>query len=143
MSFDFACKFVNVEDGTKIIKCRDLPELLSWPADGETFEQWARYAVEDCLAFRMKDGEKIPEASAPEEGEYVVKLTTSEEAKILLHNEMVREKVTRSELARRAGMKLPDVSRLLNLKYSTKLDSIVNALNSIGYSLRMSVEPMA
>lgn len=34
-NFNFACHFVKVEDGTEIIKCRDIPELLSWPADGE------------------------------------------------------------------------------------------------------------
>ena len=137
--FNFACKFLKVEDGTEVIKCRDLPELLSWPSDGETLEQWARYAVEDCIMFRMKDGEAIPEASDPEEGEYVVKLTTSEEAKILLHNEMVKGNVSRAEFAKKAKMRLPDVTRLLNIKHQTKVDTIASALNVVGKELKLSV----
>ena len=137
--FNFSCKFLKVEDGTEIIKCRDLPELLSWPEDGETLEQWAKYAVEDCIAFRIKDGEIIPEASDPEPGEYVVKLTTSEEAKILLHNEMVKGNISRAEFARRANMRLPDVTRLLNIKHQTKLDTIASALQVVGKQLKLSV----
>lgn len=137
--FNFSCKFLKVEDGTEIIKCRDLPELLSWPGDGETLEQWAKYAVQDCIAFRMKDGETIPEASKPEDGEYVVRLSPSEEAKILLHNEMVRRGITRSDLSKRAGLRLPDVTRLLNIRHKTKIDAIISALNSIGADLRFSV----
>ena len=92
--FNFSCRFLKVEDGTEIIKCRDLPELLSWPGEGEALEQWAKYAVLDCISFRMKDGEPIPEASEPEAGEYVVRLSASEKAKILRHNEMVRRGIT-------------------------------------------------
>lgn len=138
-NFNFACKFLKVEDGTEIIKCRDLPELLSWPSEGETLEQWARYAVEDCIAFRMGDGEVIPEASEPEDGEFVVKLTANEEAKILLHNEMVKGNVSRAEFARKAQMRLPDVTRLLNIKHPTKIDTVANALNVLGMELRLSV----
>lgn len=137
--FNFACKFLKVEDGTDIIKCRDLPELLSWPSEGETLEQWARYAVEDCLMFRMRDGEVIPEASDPEPGEYVVRLTPNEEAKILLHNEMVREHVSRANLAKKANLRLPDVTRLLNLKHKTKIETIVSALNAVGKDLKLTV----
>lgn len=139
--FDFACKFLKVEDGTEIIKCRDLPELLSWPSDGETLEQWARYAVEDCIAFRIRDGEIIPEATEPEAGEFVVRLSSSEEAKILLHNEMVRAKVSRADLARRAKMRLPDVTRLLNIRQPTKIDTVATALNSLGMDFQLSVVP--
>lgn len=137
--FNFACQFLKVEDGTEIIRCRDLPELLSWPSNGETPEKWARYAVEDCISFRMKDGELVPEASEPQEGELVVSLTKSAEAKILLHNEMVKGHISRAEFARRAGMRLPDVTRLLNIKHQTKLDTIDNALRVVGKQIKLSI----
>ena len=59
-NFDFPCRFEKLEDGTEIVRCRDLPELLSYSVDGEPLENWARYAVEDCVEFRIKDGELIP-----------------------------------------------------------------------------------
>jgi hypothetical protein len=62
-NFDFPCRFEKLKDGTEIVRCRDLPELLSYSVDGEPLENWARYAVEDCVEFRIKDGELIPEAN--------------------------------------------------------------------------------
>ena len=138
-SFNFACKFLKVEDGTEIIKCRDLQELLSWTLKGDSPEQWARYAVVDCLTFRMRDGEMIPEASEPEPGEFVVRLTPNEEAKVLLHNEMVKGQVSRADLARKANLRLSDVTRLLNLNHKTKIETIVSALNSLGKDLKLTL----
>lgn len=126
-------------DGTVIVKCRDLPELLSWPAEGETPENWARFAVENCIVFRMKDGERIPVTTPPEPGEFVVRLTATAEAKILLHNEMVEAGVSRAELGRRAGLRLPDVTRLLNIRHPTKIDTVKAALNALGKDLGLCV----
>lgn len=138
--FNFACRFMTVEDGTEIIKCRDLPELLSWPAEGETLEQWAHYAVKDCVAFRLKDGLEVPEATPAEDGEYVVEISLTEEAKIILHNEMVRAKVSRSALAEKNNLTLPEVTRLLNYNHRTKIETIDSALRSLGKKLSFSVE---
>ena len=140
--FNFACYFLKAEDGTDIIKCRDIPELLSWPADGESKESWARYAVEDCIAFMMKDGIKVPYASPAQAGEFVVELTPTEEVKILLHNEMIEANIGRSTLATKTGLSLPEVTRLLNLKHRTKIDSLALALNSLGKKLNLSVQPL-
>ena len=142
MSFNFACHFLNVEDGSQIIKCRDLPELLSWPENGETLEQWSRYAVMDCILFRMKDGEIIPSASKAESGEYVVRLSASVEAKIHLHNTMVEQGVSRVALSKLTGLTLPEVSRLLNINQPTKIDTVVSALNHLGKDLKFSLVSM-
>ncbi len=81
-NFDFACYFETANDGTILIKCRDLPQLLSWSADGQPEEVWSRYAVEECIAFMLEKGLKVPFASAPLEGEYVVQLAPELTAKI-------------------------------------------------------------
>ena len=139
-NFNFACRFVNADDGTVLIKCRDLPELLSWSVDGQPVEVWARYAVEDCLAFMIKQGLEIPYASPAQKGEHVVELDPSETAKILLSNEMVKNKIGRARLAEKANLTLPEVTRLLNLKHKTKIESISRALNSLGKRLNLSLE---
>lgn len=117
-----------------------MPELLSRPAEGETLEQWAHYAVKDCVASRLKDGLKVPEATPPEDGEYVVEISLTEEAKIILHNEMVRAKVSRSALAEKNNLTLPEVTRLLNYNHRTKIETIDSALRSLGKKLSFSVE---
>ena len=90
-NFDFACYFETANDGTILIKCRDLPQLLSWSADGQPEEVWARYAVEECNAFMLEKGLKVPFASAPLEGEYVVKLAPELVTKIEKSNKALEE----------------------------------------------------
>lgn len=131
-NFNFPCKFIKVEDGSEIVRCRDLLELLSWSVDGQPLQMWARDAVEDCLSFRIKDGEKIPEASAAQDGEFVVDLSTEKTAKILLHNAMVDCGMTSGELAKMTGLELSEVARLLDFRQTTEMDWLVSALESIG-----------
>jgi antitoxin HicB len=138
-NFDFPCRFEKLEDGTEIVRCRDLPELLSYSVDGEPLENWARYAVEDCVEFRIKDGEIIPEASPALPGEYVVHLDANQVAKILLSNEMVRDGVSRAELAKKAELKLPEVTRILDIHHPTKIDRIETILRSLGHRLQLSI----
>lgn len=128
MQFDFACHFL--EDTT--IRCRDFPAVLSWPAKGDTCEQWAEYVIFDWLHFLMRDDESIPVASPAEEGEYVVRLTITQTAKIVLHNARVEAKVSKAELAKRTGMSLTSVERMFNLRQPTKIESIREALRSLG-----------
>ena len=80
MKLTFACRCERQRDGTQVIRCRDLPELLSGPAEVESFETWARYAVLDCIGFRRKHGEAIPMPSEPLPGEFVVGFTSDEVA---------------------------------------------------------------
>ena len=88
----------------------------------------------------IKQGLEIPYASPAQKGEYVVELDPSETAKILLSNEMVKNKIGRARLAEKANLTLPEVTRLLNLKHKTKIESISRALNSLGKRLNLSLE---
>ena len=108
-NFDFPCRFEKLEDGTDIIRCRDIPELLSYSVDGEPLENWARYAVEDCVEFRIKDGELNPDG------------------------------VSRAELAKKAELKLPEVTRILDIHHPTKIDRIETILRSLGHRLQLSI----
>ena len=139
-NFNFACRFEKLEDGTEIVRCRDLPELLSYStnemneANGEPIdnESLAKYAVLDAIAFRFGDRTAIPEATSALPGEFVVELTLNQVAKILLSNEMVFQGISRAELARRTGLKLPEITRLLSINHPTKIERIDAAMRVLG-----------
>ncbi len=128
MHFDFACHFL--EDTT--ILCRDLPGLVSCPAEGDTCEKWAELVVFDWLYFLMADDVPIPVATPADEGEYVVRLTLTQTAKIVLHNARLEAQVSKAELAERTGMSLAYVERMLDFRQPTKIESIREALRSLG-----------
>lgn len=135
MQFDFACHFL--EEST--IRCRDLPRLISCPAEGDTCEQWAEYVVFDVLDYLMWKGRPIPVATPAKEGEYVVRLTLTQTAKIVLHNARLEANVSKAELAERTGMSLAYVERMLNLRQPTKIESIREALRSLGKDFTLDV----
>jgi antitoxin HicB len=56
-------------------------------------------------------------------------------AKVLLLNEMLRQKVRPIELARRIGVTKQEVNRLTDLKHATKIDRIDAALRALGKRL--------
>ena len=57
---------------------------------------------------------------------------------MLLLNEMVKQKVRPSELARRLGTTAQEVNRLTQLKHATKIDGIDQALSALGKRLQIT-----
>ena len=68
-------------------------------------------------------------------GQLVAELAPSVAAKVLLLNEMLRQKVRPVDLARRIGTTRQEVNRLTNLKHATKIDRIDAALRALGKRL--------
>ena len=58
---------------------------------------------------------------------------------MLLLNEMVQQKVRPADLARLLGTSAQEVNRLVNLKHTTKVDSIQEALGALGKRLDVGV----
>jgi antitoxin HicB len=65
----------------------------------------------------------------------VVELSPSIAAKVLLLNEMLRQRVRPIDLARRLGTTRQEVNRLTNLRHPTKIDRIDAALRTLGKRL--------
>ena len=60
-----------------------------------------------------------------------MELPVSVAAKVLLLNEMLRQKVRPIDLARRIGTTKQEVNRLTDLKHATKIDRIDAALRAL------------
>ena len=56
-------------------------------------------------------------------------------AKVLLLNEMLRQKVRPAELARRIGTTPQEVNRLTNLRHASKIDRVDAAMRALGKRL--------
>lgn len=87
------------------------------------------------MEFYFDDQRPVPLPSQPRRGQAVVELAPSVAAKVLLLNEMLRQKVRPAELARRIGITRQEVNRLTNLKHATKIDRIDAALRALGKRL--------
>ncbi len=117
----------------------DIPEALTCgdtPADAL---RHALDALETALDFYFDYSRQIPTPSAPKRGQKLVELPPTIAAKVLLHNEMVKQKVRPIELARRMGIPRQELTRVLNLKHNTKIDTTAQALNALGKRLELHV----
>lgn len=115
----------------------DIPEALTAGSTHEEAIAMAKDALVTALEFYFDDRREIPEPSRVKKGQVPIELPASVSAKVLLLNEMVRQQVRPSELARRLGTTPQEVNRLTQLTHATKIDGIDNALHALGKRLEV------
>lgn len=113
----------------------DLPEAVSAGSTWEEAVAMAKDALVTALEFYFDDKREIPDPSRVKKGQVPIEVPASVAAKVLLLNEMVRQKVRPSELAKRMGTTAQEVNRLTQLSHATKIDGIDSALQALGKRL--------
>ena len=131
----YPAHFAPQKEGGYTVTFPDFPEAITQGEDVEDALIHAADVLESCIDWYMKDGKPIPAPSKPKRGQHVVELRASVAAKVLLLNEMLRQKVRPIELARRMGTTKQEVNRLTNLRHATKIDRIDLALRALGKRL--------
>ena len=109
--------------------------LVTFPDIPEAITQGSNRTDALSMEFYFDDMRPVPAPSAPKRGQQVVELPLSVAAKVLLLNEMLRQKVRPIDLARRIGTTKQEVNRLTDLKHTTKIDRIDAALRALGKRL--------
>jgi antitoxin HicB len=113
----------------------DIPEAITQGNNRAHALEMAKEALEVSMDFYFEDRRLVPMPSKPKRGQALVELAPSVAAKVLLLNEMLRQKVRPIELARRIGTTKQEVNRLTDLKHATKIDRIDAALRALGKRL--------
>jgi len=132
----YAVNYTVDSDGVTVT-FPDVPEALTCGDDLADAREMAQDALITALEFYFEDSRPIPLPTS--EGDDYVELPLSIEAKVLLLNSMLESGVSNSELARRIHVKRQEVSRLVNLRHATKIDTIGRALEALGKHLRLEV----
>ncbi len=125
------------DNDTVLVTVPDLPDATTFGEDREDALARAVDAIETALMGRMADREAIPESSteAPDH----VELPALSVAKIALYRAMRAEGVGKAALAKRLGVALPQIDRLLDLRHHSRLDALERALAALHRSLIISV----
>lgn len=137
--FNYPAKFAPEADGGFSVTFRDIPEAIT---QGDTFEEAleaARDALITAMDFYVEDRRAVPQPSKARKGEHLVSLPTSVAAKVLLLNSMVEMNTRPVDLARAMNIKPQEVTRLVDLHHSTKIDTLAAAFSAMGRSLEVVV----
>ena len=127
------------EAGGFVVTFPDIPEAIT---QGETVDEalaMAAEALETAMDFYFDGKRAVPMPSPAKRRQQVVALPLSVSAKVLLLNEMIRQQVRPSELARRLHTTPKEVNRLTNLHHTTKIDGIAGAMKVLGKTLEIRV----
>ncbi|MBC2659595.1 type II toxin-antitoxin system HicB family antitoxin [Pseudomonas sp. MSSRFD41] len=130
---------MNLENGQPRISCIDVPGMA---CVGETPEQAmadAVVALEMALSLYVLQRMAIPLPSPCPAGQKLVRLPALSVAKVALWNAMLRQRVSKAELARRLGVNRPQVDRLVNLLHRSKIEKVEQALRVLGWRIELTV----
>jgi antitoxin HicB len=133
----FPVNLTRESEGGYTVTFPDIPEAISCGTGIEDALDHAKDALESAMDFYFDDKRPVPAPSKPKRGQHTVELPASVSAKVILLNEMACQKVRPAELARRLKVRPQEVTRLIDLRHSTKIDGIAGALKALGKTLDM------
>jgi antitoxin HicB len=116
----------------------DIPEAITQGQSEEQAMRAAKDALETALDFYFEENRIVPGPSALKRRQRFVELPVSLSAKVLLLNEMLRQKVRPAELARRLHTTPQEINRLTNIRHTSKIDGIADAMKALGKNLQIS-----
>ena len=125
------------EEGGYVVTFPDIPEAITQGEDVDDALLHAADVLESAIDWYIEDSLTIPAPSKPKRGQYLVELPASYTAKILLLQEMAAQKVRPAELARRLKVTPQEVTRLIDPRHKTRIDSIAGALKALGKTLEI------
>ncbi len=115
----------------------DFPEAITQGDSVEDALVHAADVLESAVDHYIENSLPIPAPSKLKRGQRLVELPASYAAKILLLNEMVAQKVRPAELARRLQVTPQEVTRLIDLRHTSRIDGIAVALKALGKTLEI------
>ncbi|MDP2227166.1 MAG: type II toxin-antitoxin system HicB family antitoxin [Moraxellaceae bacterium] len=138
--FDFAVRLEpDADTASVVVYFRDLPQVFSAGSDSDEALLNAVDALETALDACIRNREPFPLPRKPRRGDTVVSLPAQATIKACLHNEMLVQGVRKSELARRLHLHMPQVDRLLDVRHSTKLETLEAAATALGKKLEIGM----
>lgn len=137
MQWEYATRIEKIGDDY-VVTVRDLAEVCT---SGDTREQaieLAADAVDVVLAHRIEEGLDLPAPSKARRGEILIAPPLQTQAKAALYAAWRASAISKSELARRLGVRETEARRILDPRHATRLETLDAAGKALGVRLAVS-----
>ncbi|CNL24383.1 Antitoxin HicB [Yersinia frederiksenii] len=121
------------------IQYRDFPELESVTYSLDDIELEAQEGIKNGIAVEMEERRPIPAPSPLQAGDIAVHVSILVRLKAELHNAILATNTRKAEMARKLGLSLPQMDRLLNVDYASKVEVLEQALYLLGFEADIMV----
>ncbi|MEZ5435447.1 MAG: helix-turn-helix domain-containing protein [Pseudomonadales bacterium] len=135
----YPARFTKEPEGGYTVTFRDVPEAITYGETQEDAHTQAVDALVTAMDFYFEDKRTVPDPSRPRKGEALVELPLSVALKVELLNTQIKQRVRPAELASRMGVRPQEVTRIMNLHHTTKIDTLAKAAAALGKRLDMSL----
>ena len=135
----YPAALISDPEGGFTVTFRDVPEAITESDTREEALLRAEDALESALAMYIAAKEALPEPSGEQPGEVMVPLSALGMAKTALYDAMREQGIGRAELARRLRWHLPQVTRVLDLRHTSRMEHVEAALAALGLRLIVDV----
>ncbi|KAF0161495.1 MAG: hypothetical protein FD157_4127 [Rhodocyclaceae bacterium] len=126
-------------EGGFVVTFPDVPEAITQGEDEDEALLYAVDALETALSFYVDDRKPLPVPSKAKRGQWTVRPSALECAKLGVYQAMTEQGIKKAELARRLGWHMPQVDRLFDLRHASRLDQIEAAARALGRHVEVSV----
>jgi antitoxin HicB len=126
-------------NNTVLVGFPDFPEANGV---GDNVDEALHDAVDALITvvdMYFDDRRPVPLPSAPDAGQYTVALPALATAKVLLWNEMLKQRLRKADLARKLDVHQPQVDRLFDLRHSSKVEQVEQAAIALGRRLNVEL----
>ena len=122
-----------------VVSFRDIPEALTEGRTKVEALEMNEKTLDTAMDFYFEEARQVPDPARARKDEVLITLPTSLSAKVLLLNEMLKEGMSPSVLARKLKTTPQSVTRIVDLHHPTKIDTISAALEAMGKKLVLTV----
>ncbi len=129
------------DNGTLLVRCPQLPIVLTFGEDETGATAHAVDAIETALAHMIDSGEDIPRPDTKAGARPRLPLLTA--LKLSLYWALRDAGITRAELARRLEWNRESVDRLFRLDHRSRLEQIESALAALGKTVEIETKDAA
>lgn len=128
------------ENDLYAIGFRDFPTLHTETFTGDDIELAARDALTAAIGDSIDARLPIPEPSQALNGEILIHIPVLTCLKAALHNAMIETDTRKAELARKLNLNGPQIDRLFDVEYASKVETLEQALYLLGREVLVSVK---
>jgi len=126
-------------DGSFVARFPDVPEAITFGATKAEALEHAVDALETALSLYIDDSRPLPKVSTAR-GRATVAPTLIGSLKLGLYQSMKQRNIRKTDLARRMGVALMQIDRLLDLTHHSRVDQLEAAYAALSIKVGLSLE---
>ncbi len=137
--FEYPVELKKDTNGTYQVSFPDVPEAHTFGDSRDEALEHAIEALEVALSFYIDEGKELPKSST-KRGRSIIRPSLIAEMKLGIYQSMRAAKIRKTDLARRMGVALMQIDRLLDLTHSSRVEQLEAAYGALGKRIHVELE---